>query len=185
MYGWPVSISHPLCNFYNTYHFANRLRKWAVFFFTFFTFAGKFQRLSRIVAIDYGTKRTGVAVTDPGQIIASPLDTVPTHELMTFLDTYFKAEKVETLVVGHPRKMDHTDSESMKQIRFFVSAFKKRFPRIPVEWMDERFTSKMAKEALVSGGMKKSDRKEKGNIDKVSAAIILQSYLEQRNNLTK
>lgn len=148
-----------------------------------FTFAGKFCDLGRIVAIDYGTKRTGVAVTDPEQIIATPLDTVPTHELMLFLETYFNAENVDTLVVGHPRKMNHTDSEPMKQIRYFVSAFRKRFESISVEWMDERFTSKMALEAMVAGGMKKSERRLKGNVDKVSAAIILQSFLEQRNNI--
>ena len=141
--------------------------------------------LGRIVAIDYGKQRTGVAVTDPGQIIGSPLETVPTHELMLFLDSYFKSEAVETLVVGHPRKMDNTESESMKQIRFFVEAFRKRFKEIQVEWTDERFTSKMAMDAMVTGGMKKSDRRVKGNIDKVSAAIILQSYLEQRNNRTR
>lgn len=140
--------------------------------------------MGRILAIDYGTKRTGLAVTDPGQIIASPMDTVPTHELMLYLDSYFKTEVVETLVVGHPRNMDHTDSEPMKQIRFFVAAFKKRFSEIHVAWMDERFTSKLAMDAMVEGGMKKSDRRVKGNIDKVSAAIILQSYLEQRNNLS-
>jgi putative Holliday junction resolvase len=138
------------------------------------------ERLSRIVAIDYGTKRTGVAVTDPEQIIASPLDTVPTHDLMTFLETYFKAERVETLVVGHPRKMDYTDSEPVKQIRFFVNAFRKRFENVEVVWIDERFTSKLAMKAMVTGGIKKSVRKLKGNIDKVSAAIILQSYLEQK-----
>lgn len=141
--------------------------------------------MGRIVAIDYGTKRTGIAVTDPAQIIASPLDTVVTHELMHFLDSYFKAEEVELLVVGFPRKMDNSESDSMKQIRYFVEAFRKRFAAIPVEWMDERFTSKLAMEAMVTGGMKRSDRRIKGNIDKVSAAIILQSYLEQRNNLTK
>ena len=140
--------------------------------------------MGRILAIDYGTKRTGLAVTDPGQIIASPLDTVPTHELMLYLDSYFKTEVVDILVVGHPRNMDHTDSEPMKQIRFFVVAFKKRFSEIHVAWMDERFTSKLAMDAMVEGGMKKSDRRVKGNIDKVSAAIILQSYLEQRNNLS-
>ncbi len=135
--------------------------------------------LGRIVALDYGTKRTGVAVTDPGQMIASPLETVLTHELMHFLQSYFEKEGVDLLVVGYPRQMDHTDSESLKQIRYFVQAFKKRFGEIPVEWMDERFTSKMAMDALVAGGMKKSDRREKGNIDKVSAAIILQTYLEK------
>jgi len=119
-----------------------------------------------------------VAVTDPGQMIASPLETVASHELMIFLQKYFEREEVEKLVVGHPRQMDNSDSKSLKQIRFFVQAFKKRFPEIPVEWADERFTSKMAKDALLSGGMKKSERKNKGNLDKVSAALILQSYLE-------
>ena len=141
--------------------------------------------MGRIVAIDYGTKRTGVAVTDPDQIIASPLETVPTHELMTYLQAYFEREQVDLLVVGHPRKMDFTESESMKQIRFFVGAFKKRFAGIPVELMDERFTSNIAREALLAGGMKKSDRKVKGQVDRVSAALILQSFLEKGNKLRK
>lgn len=136
--------------------------------------------MGRILAIDYGTKRTGLAVTDPGQMIASPLETVATHDLMNFLKDYFEKELVDLLVVGLPRQMDHSDSESLKQIRFFVQAFKKRFEKIPVEWVDERFSSKMAMDALVSGGMKKQDRKVKGNLDKVSAAIILQSYLEKK-----
>ena len=138
--------------------------------------------MGRIVAIDYGTKRTGIAVTDEGQIIASPLETVLTHELMQFLEEYFAREEVEMMVVGRPRKWDNSDSESMKQIQFFVQAFRKRFTRIPVDWMDERFTSSLAMDAMVAGGMKKSDRRVKGNIDKVSAAIILQSFLELKNN---
>ena len=136
--------------------------------------------LGRILAIDYGNKRTGLAVTDPGQMIASPLETVFTHELMHFLQAYFEKELVDLLVVGHPRQMDHSDSESLKQIRFFVQAFKKRFEKIPVKWVDERFSSKLAMDAMITGGMKKSDRRLKGNIDKVSAAIILQSYLEKK-----
>ena len=137
--------------------------------------------LGRIVAIDYGTRRTGLAVTDPGQMIASPMKTVPTHELMIFLQAYFEREQVDLLVVGHPRQMDNSDSESMKHIRFFVAAFKKRFKEVPVEWMDERFTSKLAMDAMIEGGMKKSDRRVKGQVDKVSAALILQSFLEKRN----
>ena len=137
--------------------------------------------MGRIVAIDYGTRRCGLAVTDPGQMIASPLETVPSHELMNYLKTYFEKEEVELLVLGHPRQMDHSESESMKQIRFFVGAFKKRFKKIPVEWMDERFTSRLAMDAMIRGGMKKSDRQIKGNVDRVSAAIILQSFLEKRN----
>jgi putative Holliday junction resolvase len=138
------------------------------------------KNLGRILAIDYGNKRTGLAVTDPGQMIASPLETVFTHELMNFLQAYFEKELVDLLVVGHPRQMDYSDSESLKQIRFFVQAFKKRFEKIPVEWVDERFSSKLAMDAMITGGMKKSDRRLKGNIDKVSAAIILQSYLEKK-----
>lgn len=137
----------------------------------------------RIIAIDYGTKRSGVAVTDPAQMIASPMDTVPTHELMSYLDSYFKKEQVGLLVVGHPRQMDYSESESMKQIRFFVAAFKKRFREVDVEWMDERFTSQMALDAMIKGGMKKSKRRVKGEVDRVSAAIILQSFLEKRNNM--
>jgi putative Holliday junction resolvase len=137
----------------------------------------------RIIAIDYGNRRTGLAVTDPGQLIATPLDTVPTHELMHFLEHYMLKESVEVIVVGHPRKPDHTDSDVMKQIRFFVQAFKKRFAGVRVEWMDERYTSRMAEAALRAGGMKKQDRRLKENVDKVSAALILQSYLELRNNM--
>ena len=147
----------------------------------FSNFAGKTGFLGRIVAIDYGTKRCGLAVTDPGQMIASPLETVLSHELMNYLKAYFEKEEVELLVVGHPKQMDNSDSESMKHIRFFVGAFKKRFKKIPVEWMDERFTSRLAMDAMIAGGMKKSDRKVKGNVDRVSAAIILQSFLEKRN----
>jgi len=178
MCGWPASIFHLKCSILHLYT-KNRL---LIGVGGFFYLCIQIDVLGRIVAIDYGTRRTGIAVTDEGQIIASPLDTVPTHELMLFLEAYFAKEKVETMVVGRPRKLDNTASESMKAIRFFVQAFRKRFTRIPVEWMDERFTSKLAMDAMVSGGMKKSDRRKKGNIDKVSAAIILQSFLELKNN---
>jgi putative pre-16S rRNA nuclease len=141
--------------------------------------------LGRIIAIDYGTKRTGIAVTDPGQIIASPMTTVATHQLMIFLEDYFRKEEVEVLVVGHPTRMDGSDSESMKPLRFFVQAFKKRFPSMGVEWMDERFTSKMAVDAMLAGGMKKSERRVKGNIDKISASLILQSWMERQNNIKR
>jgi len=136
------------------------------------------------LAIDYGTRRTGIAVTDPQQIIASPLETLPTHELMRFLDSYISLEKVELVVVGYPRKPDYSDSETAKQVRFFVEAFRKRFSGIPVEWMDERYTSRMAEDALVEGGMKKSRRREKERVDRVSASLILQSYMERRNKLS-
>lgn len=148
----------------------------------FLTLRPKSANLSRIIAIDYGTRRTGIAVTDPGQMIASPMETVATHELMLYLADYFKKEVVETLVVGFPTQTDGSDSESMKPLRFFVQAFKKRFPGVSVEWMDERFTSKMAMDAMIMGGMKKSQRRVKGNIDKISASLILQSWMERRNN---
>jgi len=112
------------------------------------------------------------------------MDTVPTHELMNYLQAYFEKEPVDLVVVGRPRQMDNTDSEVMKLIHFFVGAFKKRFKAIPVEWMDERFTSKLAKEAMIAGGMKQKDRRIKGNVDRVSAALILQFFLEKRNNMS-
>jgi putative Holliday junction resolvase len=133
--------------------------------------------------MDYGTKRTGLAVTDPGRMIASPLVTVPTHELMHFLEDYFRKEEVEILVVGQPRQADGRESESMRPLRFFMQAFKKRFPGIRVAWMDERFTSKMARDALIEGGVKPSGRREKGKVDRVSASLILQTWLERENNL--
>lgn len=130
--------------------------------------------------MDFGTRRTGLAVTDPGQLIASPLETVPTHELMHYLEKYFAAEEVELLVVGYPVRMDGSVSESMKPLGFFVQALKKRFPAMRMEWADERFTSKMARDAMREGGMKKSDRKVKAHVDKVSAALILQTWLERQ-----
>jgi putative Holliday junction resolvase len=136
--------------------------------------------LGRILAIDYGNKRTGLAVTDPGQRIASPLETVETHGLMTFLEEYMKAEQVDMIVVGYPIRMDGSDSDALKPIRYFVQAFKKRFPGISVEWMDERFTSKIARDAILEGGVKKSRRREKGNLDRISASLILQTWLDRR-----
>ena len=165
------------------WYFRNRLIAFETIYQSFTKFAHKFKDLSRIIAIDYGTKRTGIAVTDPGQMIASPMETVASHELMLYLEEYFKKEEVGILVVGHPTKTDGSDSESMRPLRFFVQAFKKRFPGVGVEWMDERFTSKMAMEAMVTGGMKKSERRVKGNIDKISASLILQSWMERRNNM--
>jgi putative holliday junction resolvase len=137
--------------------------------------------LARIIAIDYGTKRVGIAVTDPSQIIASGLTTIGAHELLDFLKDYFLKEEVECLVLGHPRKMNNQDSESFKYIKQFETAFLRRFPKIPLIWVDERFTSGLAMDTMIRGGMKKKDRQVKGNIDKISAAIILQSYLEQKH----
>ena len=140
--------------------------------------------MGRILAIDYGTKRTGIAVSDPGRMIASPLETVATHELMHFLGSYFSREEVDLLVVGRPLQSDGSDSQSMKPLRFFIQAFRKRFPDMRVEWMDERFTSSLAVDAMVQGGMKRKDRQEKGRIDMISASLILQSWMERNNNLS-
>jgi putative Holliday junction resolvase len=134
--------------------------------------------LGRILAIDYGLKRVGIAVTDPMQIIATSLTTVETLKIFDFLSNYFSKEQVERLVVGLPKQMNNQPSESMPKIEEFVNKFKITFPNIPVVYVDERFTSKLAIQAMVQGGVKKKDRQNKALIDSVSATIILQSYLE-------
>jgi len=136
--------------------------------------------LGRILAIDYGRKRCGVAVTDVMQIIATGLQTMPTAELMNFLKQYVQKEQVDTFVVGHAKQMDATDSESMQYIKPFVEKLKKEFTNTPVEMIDERFTSKIAFQAMIDGGLKKKQRQDKALIDTVSATIILQSYMEQK-----
>ncbi|MBQ3554811.1 MAG: Holliday junction resolvase RuvX [Bacteroidales bacterium] len=135
--------------------------------------------MARILSIDYGAKRTGVAVTDTLQIIANSLATVATHELMKFLTDYFAKEEVETVVVGLPKQTDGTLSENAARVKTFVSKFKEKFPQINVVMHDERFTTVLAHQAILSGGVKKSARRDKGLADRVSAVIILQSYLEQ------
>jgi putative Holliday junction resolvase len=141
-----------------------------------------FIQMPRLLAIDYGAKRSGIAVTDPLQIIATALETVKTHELLEFLKRYTAQESVEAFVVGMPRRLDNTESENAPRVQAFIKILKKNFPAIPVELHDERFTSAMALQAMIAGGATKSDRREKGNIDKVSATIILQSYMEARGN---
>jgi len=138
--------------------------------------------LGRLIGIDYGTKRVGVAVTDPSQMIASGLTTVGAHEILDFLEEYFKKETVDALILGLPKKMNNNDSESLFYIRQFETAVKRRFPNLSVIMVDERFTSQLAMDAMIRGGMKKKERQVKGNLDKISAAIILQSYLEQISN---
>ncbi|HAK80409.1 MAG TPA: Holliday junction resolvase RuvX [Runella sp.] len=133
--------------------------------------------MARIIAIDYGTKRTGIAVTDPLQIIATALDTVRSHELIDFLKRYTAAEAVESFVVGMPRKLDNTDTNNTPHVKGFIKQLKKAFPETPVYEHDERFTSSMALQTMIAMGSKKSDRQDKSNIDKMSATIILQSYL--------
>jgi putative Holliday junction resolvase len=137
--------------------------------------------VGRVLAIDYGRKKSGVAVTDPMQIIANGLTTVSTHELYDFLVKYMQEEEVETVVMGYPTQSTGEESESMKYIEPFVNRLKKNFPSLPVVWVDERFTSQLAFQAMIDGGLKKKARQDKAMIDKVSATIILQTYLEQKH----
>lgn len=135
--------------------------------------------MGRILAIDYGTKRTGIAVTDELQLIASGLTTVPTTELMDFLSDYFQREKVEKVIVGEPKQKDGSASQSEVYIREFLKKFEEKFPEMPMIRVDERFTSKMAFQTMIDSGLKKKQRKNKALIDEISATIILQSYLYQ------
>ena len=137
--------------------------------------------MARILAIDYGRKRTGLAVTDPLQISANGLATVATHELELFLKDYFNKEKVEIVVFGYPKQLNNQPSENVIYLNQFLNRFKKVFPSMPYELIDERFTSKIAFQAMIDGGVKKEKRKDKALIDKVSATIILQSFLESKN----
>jgi len=136
--------------------------------------------MSRILAIDYGQKRTGLAVTDPLQIIANGLTTVPTAQLEAFITDYVKREEVERIVVGLPRQNSGEYSENMRRITPFVNRLKKVLPNIPVEMVDERFTSVLAHRAMLDAGLKKKDRQNKALVDEISACIILQSYMESR-----
>jgi len=136
--------------------------------------------MSRILAIDYGRKRSGLAVTDTLQLIPGGLATVPSHELLKFLEDYFGREPVERIVVGLPKQMNNQPSESMKYIEPFVRSFKKKWPEMPVDYYDERFTSVLAHQAMLEGGLKKKDRQNKALVDEISAVIILQSYLESK-----
>ena len=134
--------------------------------------------MGRILAIDYGLKRTGLAVTDTLQMIANGLATVPTAELIAYLSTYISKEKVETIVIGLPRQMNNEPSESMKYIEAFAALLKKNFSNIEITFYDERFTSVLAHRAMLDGGLKKKKRQNKELVDEISAVIILQSYLE-------
>jgi len=136
--------------------------------------------MGRILAIDYGLKRTGLAVTDPLRIIATALDVVETSRLVDFLRTYFLKEAVEEVVIGMPKRLNNMDSEIAPQVRKFVDFFRMTFPDKPIFLADERFTSSIAHRAMIDGGMRKSERQVKGNVDKVSATLILQNYMESR-----
>ncbi len=137
--------------------------------------------MGRILAIDFGTKRTGIAVTDEMQIIASGLTTVDTKTLLTFLKDYVVSENVEKFVVGLPKQMNNTASESELDIQKFLLKLEKSLPQIPVERVDERFTSKMAFQTMIDSGLKKKQRKNKALVDEISATLILQSYLASQS----
>lgn len=134
--------------------------------------------MARILSIDYGRKRTGLAVTDPLQIIAGGLATVSTSELYDYLVDYISREQVERIVIGEPRQMNGEPSENMERVRQFVNRWRKAQPQIPIEFVDERFTSVLAHRAMLDGGLKKKDRQNKALVDEISATIILQSYME-------
>lgn len=138
--------------------------------------------MDRIVGIDYGRKRTGVAVSDPLRIFASALDTVPSAKIIDYLKNYAQNETITRFVVGQPVNMDNTPSECARYVTELLNLLKKHFPDVPVTMEDERFTSVLAHRAMIDGGMKKSDRRDKAAVDKVSAAIILQSYLDKENS---
>jgi putative Holliday junction resolvase len=136
--------------------------------------------MGRILGIDFGTKRIGIAVTDPLKIFASPLITVKTGEFDSFLSDYLKTETVDEFVIGYPVRLNNKPSESVKYIDPFIKKLERKFPGIPVQKADERFTSTLAMRTLIDGGVKKKDRQDKSMVDKISAAIILQSYLDRR-----
>lgn len=136
--------------------------------------------MSRIIAIDYGKKRSGIAVSDITQLIANGLTTVPTHELLNFITDYVGKESVERIVIGKPTQMNNQPSESMNYIEPFFRALQKKLPEIPLEYVDERFTSVLAHRAMLDGGLKKKARQNKALVDEISATIILQSYLENK-----
>jgi putative holliday junction resolvase len=138
--------------------------------------------MARILSIDYGRKRVGLAVTDPQQIIANRLTTIPTHTIWDFLNDYFQKEKVELVVVGYPKQMNNEASESVRYINPFLKKFQIQYPDMKLEILDERFTSKMAFQTMIDGGLKKQRRQDKALIDGISATIILQDFLEQKRN---
>ncbi len=133
--------------------------------------------MSRLLAIDYGTKRVGLAVTDPLKIIASPLDTIHSKDVIAFLKNYHLKEKIEAFIVGMPKNLNNQDTNATGLVKQFIKLLEKNFPGMPIHLVDERFTSKMALQTMIAGGTKKKDRAKKENLDKISAAIILQSYL--------
>jgi putative Holliday junction resolvase len=136
--------------------------------------------MARILSIDYGLKRTGIAVTDDFKIIASGLTTIPSTDIIAFLKTYFSKENVETVLIGEPKQMNGLPSESSEMIEKFISQFHTEFPNMKMERVDERFTSKMAFQTMIDSGLKKKQRQNKGLIDEIAATILLQDYLNYK-----
>jgi len=141
--------------------------------------------MGRILAIDYGKKRTGIAVTDPLQIIPGGLVTVVSTELITYLEEYILKEEVEKIIVGEPKQTNGLPSENLARVQNFVNRWKKIHPEIPIEFFDERFTSVIAHKTIIAAGLKKKDRQNKALVDEISATIILQNYLDSRKHLFK
>jgi putative Holliday junction resolvase len=137
--------------------------------------------MSRIIAIDYGLKRTGLAVTDPLQIIATGLTTVESKQLIPFLKDYFAKEPVELIIIGEPKNEDDTDTHATPLVEKCIKDLQKHFPAVPIKKVDERYTSKMAKQAMIDMGMKKMQRRNKALVDEIAAAIMLQDYLRSIN----
>jgi putative Holliday junction resolvase len=137
--------------------------------------------MPRLMSFDFGTKRLGIAVTDPLQIFATGLTTIHPKDVVAFIQQYLLTEQIEVFIVGEPKQMDGTASQSAQHVKGFVTILKKHFPDIPVELIDERFTSKMASATIAQSGLKKSDRQKKELVDTISAVIILQSYLERKS----
>ena len=135
--------------------------------------------MPRILAIDYGGKRTGIAVTDPLQIIATGLETIESRELIPYLKKYFAAEQVELIIIGMPKNWDDSDTHGTPLVKAAIKKIQKEFPTMPVKTVDERYTSKMAKDAMLEMGMKKKDRRVKGNVDVIAATIMLQEYMQR------
>ncbi len=135
--------------------------------------------MARILAFDYGTKRIGVAVTDPLQIIATGLDTIHPKDIIEYLKKYMLTEQVEAFVIGDPKQMDGSPSESAQHVKGFSTILKKNFPAIPQYWIDERYTSKMATQTIMQSGLKKTDRRDKERVDTIAATIILQYFMEK------
>ncbi len=140
--------------------------------------------MARILSIDYGKKRTGLAVTDPLQIIASGLATVSTSELFDYLKQYVAKEQVERIVIGEPKQPNGQPSENLQRVQQFVNRWRKAMPDIPIEYYDERFTSVLAHQAMIDGGLKKKARQDKALVDEISATIILQDYMRSRDEIS-